>query len=280
MKRVGWLCAVVLSAVMVSSLAVLPAAAQFPSKPITLIIGFAPGGPSDVMARILTKKMEEILKQPVVVENRAGAGGGIAATAVARAAPDGYTILLATGSSLAINVSLYKNLGYDPEKDFEPICLIGTQTNLLYTHPGSVPAKTLDGVRRLREGQSRQAHLRLGRHRHARASRGRASEGRGQYRDDACAVPRHRAGAAKRDRRPRAGRVQSAVAACCRICRAARCAASPSPRCSARRRCPTCRPSPRAAIRASTPRPGTRSWRRPACRRTSPRRCRAPSARR
>jgi len=123
----------------------LPAAhaAEFPTKPITLVLGFAPGGPSDVMARILTKKMEELLKQPVVIENRAGAGGGIAANAVARAAPDGYTILLATGSSLAINVSLYKNLGYDPEKDFEPISLVGTQTNLLYTHPESVPAKTL-----------------------------------------------------------------------------------------------------------------------------------------
>jgi tripartite-type tricarboxylate transporter receptor subunit TctC len=119
------------------------AAAEFPVKPITLVLGFAPGGPSDVMARILTRKMEESLKQPVVIENRAGAGGGIAATAVARAAPDGYTILLATGSSLAINVSLYKSLSYEPEKDFEPISLIGTQTNLLYTHSGSVPAKTL-----------------------------------------------------------------------------------------------------------------------------------------
>src|SRR5215207_8517766 len=118
-------------------------AAEFPVKPVTLVIGFAPGGPSDVMARILTKRMEELLKQPVVVENRAGAGGGVAAMAVARAAPDGHTLLLATGSSLAINVSLYKNLGYDPEKDFDPICLIGTQTNLLYVHPGSVPAKTL-----------------------------------------------------------------------------------------------------------------------------------------
>jgi tripartite-type tricarboxylate transporter receptor subunit TctC len=131
-----------------ASLAISPgasapaAAADYPTKPITLIIGFAPGGPSDVMARILTRKMEEILKQPIVIENRAGAGGGIAATAVARAAPDGYTILLATGSSLAINVSLYKNLGYDPEKDFEPITLVGLQTNVLYTHP-SVPAKTL-----------------------------------------------------------------------------------------------------------------------------------------
>src|SRR3954462_2692497 len=78
----------------------LASAAEFPTKPITLVLGFAPGGPSDVMARILTKRMEELLKQPVVIENRAGAGGGIAANAVARAAPDGYTILLATGSSL------------------------------------------------------------------------------------------------------------------------------------------------------------------------------------
>jgi tripartite-type tricarboxylate transporter receptor subunit TctC len=143
MERVGRLVAGLLSAVVMSSLAAAPAVAAFPEKPITLVIGFAPGGPSDVMARILTKRMEEILKQPVVVENRAGAGGGIAAMAVARATADGYTILLATGSSLAINVSLYKNLGYDPEKDFEPISLIGTQTNLLYVHPGSVPAKTL-----------------------------------------------------------------------------------------------------------------------------------------
>jgi tripartite-type tricarboxylate transporter receptor subunit TctC len=118
------------------------AAADYPTKPITLIIGFAPGGPSDVMARILTKKMEEVLKQPFVIENRPGAGGSLAGTAVARSAPDGYTVLLATGSLLAINVSLYKNLGYDPEKDFEPISLIGLQTNVLYTHP-SVPAKTL-----------------------------------------------------------------------------------------------------------------------------------------
>jgi tripartite-type tricarboxylate transporter receptor subunit TctC len=117
-------------------------AAEYPTKPITLMIGFAPGGPSDVMARILTRKMEELLKQPLVIENRAGAGGSIAGAAVARAASDGYTVLLATGSLLAINVSLYKNLGYDPEKDFEPITVIGTQTNVLYTHP-SLPATSL-----------------------------------------------------------------------------------------------------------------------------------------
>jgi tripartite-type tricarboxylate transporter receptor subunit TctC len=117
-------------------------AADYPTRPVTLIIGFAPGGPSDVMARLMTRKMEEVLKQPLIIENRVGGGGGVAATAVARSAPDGHTLLLATGSSLAINVSLYKNLGYDPEKDFEPISLVGVQTNVLYAHP-SLPARTL-----------------------------------------------------------------------------------------------------------------------------------------
>ena len=117
-------------------------AQTYPTKPITMILGFAPGGPSDVMARVLTKKMEEFLKQPIVIENKAGAGGTIAGGIVARAAPDGYTIMLATGSILAINVTLYKNPPYDSVKDFEPISMLGVQTNVLYTHP-SVPAKTL-----------------------------------------------------------------------------------------------------------------------------------------
>jgi tripartite-type tricarboxylate transporter receptor subunit TctC len=132
-----------MAAVAIAVLSCVPTAgAGYPNKPITLIIGFAPGGPSDVLARILTRKMEEVLKQPFVIDNRPGAGGGIAGNAVARGTADGYTLLLATGSLLAINVSLYNNLGYDPEKDFEPITLIGTQTNVLYTHP-SVPAKSL-----------------------------------------------------------------------------------------------------------------------------------------
>jgi tripartite-type tricarboxylate transporter receptor subunit TctC len=122
----------------------LPAVAQggYPAKPVTFVIGFAPGGPSDVMARLLSRKLEEQLKQPVIIENKPGAGGGIAGTQVARATPDGYTVLIATGSILAINPSLYKNAGYDPVKDFEPVSMLGTQTNVLYTHP-SVPAKTL-----------------------------------------------------------------------------------------------------------------------------------------
>jgi len=105
-------------------------------------VPLAAGGGIDFTARTTAQKLSDVLGQQVVVENQGGAGGVLGVNAVARAAPDGYTVLLATGSLLAINVSLYKNVGYDPEKDFEPIGLIGTQTNVLYLNP-SVPAASL-----------------------------------------------------------------------------------------------------------------------------------------
>jgi tripartite-type tricarboxylate transporter receptor subunit TctC len=130
--------------IMIAAAALLGAACApavaYPTRPITMILGFAPGGPSDVMARVLTKKMEEYLKQPIVIENKAGAGGTIAGALTARAAPDGHTIMLASGSILAINVTLYKNVQYDSIKDFDPISMLGVQTNVLYAHP-SVPAR-------------------------------------------------------------------------------------------------------------------------------------------
>ena len=120
-----------------------PARAQtYPAKPISYIIGFAPGGPSDVLSRVLTNRMEQIVRQPFVIENRAGAGGGIAAQFVAHAPPDGYTLLLATNGMFAINPHVYKSLGYDPEKDFEPIGIIGLQPNVLFVHP-SLEVKSL-----------------------------------------------------------------------------------------------------------------------------------------
>ncbi|MFM9887158.1 MAG: Bug family tripartite tricarboxylate transporter substrate binding protein, partial [Burkholderiales bacterium] len=116
--------------------------ADFPNRPIALVLGFAPGGPSDVMGRILARKLEQVVGQPVVVENRPGAGGNIAGEYVARAAPDGHTILLGTNGILASNFSLYRKISYDPAKDFQPITLVGEQANVLYVHP-SVPATTL-----------------------------------------------------------------------------------------------------------------------------------------
>ena len=117
-------------------------AADYPTRPVTLVLGFAPGGPSDVMARIFGKKLEQGLGQPVVIENRTGAGGNVAAEMVARAAPDGYTLLLANSGILAANASLYKKIGFDPEKDFAPITFVGAQANVLVVHP-SLPAHTL-----------------------------------------------------------------------------------------------------------------------------------------
>jgi len=110
-------------------------AAEYPNRPVSLLVAFTPGGPSDVLARILGQRMYELLGQPFVIENRPGAGGNIAAEAVANAAPDGYTLLMGNNSILATNASLYRKLNYDPEKDFSPISLIGTQANILVVNP-------------------------------------------------------------------------------------------------------------------------------------------------
>jgi len=116
--------------------------ADYPSRPITLVVAFTPGGPSDVLARIVGKKMEQLLGTPFVIENRPGAGGNIAAEGVAHAAPDGYTLLMGNNSILATNESLYKHINYSPEKDFIPITLVGTQANILVVNP-EVPARSL-----------------------------------------------------------------------------------------------------------------------------------------
>jgi tripartite-type tricarboxylate transporter receptor subunit TctC len=118
------------------------AAAEYPTRPVSLIVAFTPGGPSDVLARIVGKKIGELLGQPIVIENKPGAGGNIAAELVARAAPDGYTLLMGNNSILATNASLYKKIGYDAEKDFAPISLIGSQANILVVNP-ALPVKSM-----------------------------------------------------------------------------------------------------------------------------------------
>jgi tripartite-type tricarboxylate transporter receptor subunit TctC len=119
-----------------------PARAEYPSRPVTLMVAFTPGGPSDLIARILGKKLAQLLGQPFVIENRPGAGGNIAAEAVAHAAPDGYTLLMGNNSILATNASLYRKIGYDAEHDFAPISLIGSQANILVVNAG-LPVRSL-----------------------------------------------------------------------------------------------------------------------------------------
>ena len=131
-------------AIIAMSLAVaVPAAAQtFPAKPPKLYVGFVPGGGVDQTARITTARLSEIWGQQIIVENRVGAGGTIAAEATAKSAPDGYTLVLCNIGSHGIGPSLYKKVGYDPLKDVTYIGLIGVTPNVLAVHP-SVPATTV-----------------------------------------------------------------------------------------------------------------------------------------
>src|SRR5215468_8775408 len=101
-------------------------AQSYPSRTITLVVPFPPGGGVDALARILAERLTIALKQTVVVENRTGGGGTIGTRQVARAEPDGYTLMLAHTGTISINPSLYANAGYDPRKDFAPIGLIGS----------------------------------------------------------------------------------------------------------------------------------------------------------
>lgn len=119
-----------------------PTYAQYPDRSITLVVPFAPGGSTSIVARAIADKMGEILGQKIVVDNRPGAGGTIGTKAVASSTPDGYTLVLGYTGTLAIGPSLYPHAGYDPRKDFTPIGLIGNAPNSLVVHP-SFPAKNL-----------------------------------------------------------------------------------------------------------------------------------------
>jgi len=118
----------------------LAAAQAWPSKPIKYVVPFAAGGTTDILARTISEKLSVALGQPVVVENKPGAGGGLGAAEVAKAAPDGYTIMGGTISTHAINASLYKNLPYDPVRDFAAITLIARVPNMLVIN-NDIPAK-------------------------------------------------------------------------------------------------------------------------------------------
>jgi tripartite-type tricarboxylate transporter receptor subunit TctC len=125
----------------------LSAAAQesYPWKPIRMIVSFAAGGPTDIVARTVGAKMAELLGQPVLVENKTGAGGNIGADVVAKSPPDGYALLMATVSTHAINPGLYRNMPYDPVKDFAPVMQVGVTPCLLAVNP-ALPVHDLKGL--------------------------------------------------------------------------------------------------------------------------------------
>jgi hypothetical protein len=136
-----------------SGVANAQSAGNYPNKPIRMIVSFAPGGPADIVARGISPKLSELLGQPILLENRGGAGGTIGSEIVARAAPDGYTLTYASQSSFVFAPYLYKKLAYDPVKDFTPISSIVTTPYVVAINP-RVPAKTLADLQRLGKGKT------------------------------------------------------------------------------------------------------------------------------
>src|SRR5262249_17236422 len=120
----------------------LAAEQPYPRRPIKLIAPFDPGSPTDILTRAIGDKLSVSLKQPLVVENRPGAGGNIGAELIARAAPDGYTLGMVLGTNLTVNPSLYRKLPFDPDKDFRPISITAMSGNMLVVHP-SVPVNSV-----------------------------------------------------------------------------------------------------------------------------------------
>jgi len=131
-------------------------AAKFPERPIRLVVGFPPGGATDILARILSQHMPESIGQPVVVDNRGGASGTIAAAMVAKAPPDGYTVMMVPSGPFTISVSTYKNLPYDAVRDFKGVSLLAWVTNVIVV-PQASPVKTLQDLIRMAKEKPGQA---------------------------------------------------------------------------------------------------------------------------
>ncbi len=263
--------------------AVVPVHAQgtYPDKPIRLIVPFPPGGGADNLARTIVPKAAEILGQAIVIENKPGAGGNIGAAEVARAAPDGYTLLQGTNGTHGINQALYANPGLDALKDFTPVARWTMIPAMLVVNP-SVPAQN---VRELIAwtglGESRQGLVRVGRQRHDVAPRGRPVQERDRHRHRPRSVQGRRPGADRPHGRRRAdddrpdgervserqgvGRIRLGVTTLQRVSSAPELPTlDESPGCRASRSRPptafTRRPARRArSSRSSTPRSARRS---------------------
>ena len=132
------------AAALASAFAASNASAQsgYPNRQISFVVGFSAGGSTDIVARLIAEEMRKTLGQPIVVENKAGAGGNIGATIVAKAKPDGYTLLIGSVGPLAINASLYAKMPYDNLKDFTPISLIVHVPNMLVVNPSAMPVNS------------------------------------------------------------------------------------------------------------------------------------------
>jgi len=140
-----------------------PAIAQdYPTKPVTIVIPFAAGGGGDILARMLSPRLEKTFGRPFVVENKPGAGGVIGAVATARAAPDGYTIMIAPSPTMAVNVTLYKKLPYDPAADFIPLAMAAQTPFVLVVHPSLPVTSVADLIKYVKAQQGKVSYATAG----------------------------------------------------------------------------------------------------------------------
>jgi hypothetical protein len=252
--------------------ALLPAAAfaqSFPNRPIRFVVPFPPGGSLDVSARAVADRMTVLLGQPVVVENRPGAGGNVGADLVAKSAPDGYTMLMGALSTHAVNPHLYARMPFEPLKDFAPITQIGDVPNILIVGPSVKAANVQELARDIRANPKAFNY----------GSGGNGSGGHlaGALFADRIGVPiehiPYQGGAPQLNALLSERRSSRSTISQTRFRRSKRgaCALLPSRRRSAARKCPTCRRWPRPGFRASTSVPGSASSCLRACRPMRPR---------
>ena len=176
-----------------------PLQGQYPNKPITLVVPFGPGSTTDTISRIIAQYLGNALNQSIVIENKPGANGAIAAAYVARAAPDGYTLLMSTNSPHSAAPSLNKSIAYDPVKDFEPVSRIGSFTLMLVLHP-DVPATSIPELIAYAKAHPGKLSFASG-NASGRGGR-RNAQGLGRHQPRACALSKHAAGGQRCARRP------------------------------------------------------------------------------
>ena len=190
------------AAMIAAMAAAVPAQADdYPTRPITILVPFPPGGSSDIVMRLVASKASEALKQPIVIENRPGAAGNVAAMAIKNAPPDGYLLMMGHTGTHAINATLYTDLKFDPVKDFAPI----TGARLVQQHPecpGVESGQNASRAGRPCQDQARGPELRLAGRRHRRASARRAVCQACGRQSRSCALSRHRAGGDRHGRGP------------------------------------------------------------------------------
>jgi tripartite-type tricarboxylate transporter receptor subunit TctC len=227
------------------------AQADYPSKPVSFVVPFAPGGLNDMLARLLSQRLEQRLGKPFIIENRPGASGVTATVAVAKSAPDGHTIMTASSTLMAFNVTVRKNLPYDPRRDLTPLALLSRSPFVLVVNPALPVHSVADLVRLAKE---RPGQLAIGTPGSGTFHHLNAELFKSMFGLDLIHVPYKGALPALTDL---AGGHTSFMFAdvppACRSCRSEKSGRSASPRRSASRRCPTSRHSPRWACRATMP---------------------------